>query len=671
MTKVNRFVARYPLVAWTLLVGAIVLALYFSGLELPARMIATGWVGFVVVLTGIDMIRDIMRGHWGLDILAVVAMVATLIVGEYIASIIIVLMLTGGEALEDFAAYRARSELTALLDRAPRHARRFTADGGLEEIAVEEVQVGDELLVRPAEVVPVDGELLDGEATFDEASLTGESLPVERGLGDPVLSGAVNGDRAVRMRATARAEDSQYQRILLLVAESEESKAPTVRVADRFAVPFTVVSLAIAGVAWYLSGDPVRFAEVLVLATPCPLLIAAPVAFLGGSSRAAKSGVIVKGGAALEALARARAVAFDKTGTLSHGRPELVAVRPAGEFTTAEARLASSGGLAMADGGVGDGTYASPSGGLAMADGGVGDGTYASPSGNGGGRAEGAERLLQLAASAEQASGHVLAAGVIRAAQERGLELFPTVDATEVATNGVEATVDGRLLRVGKLAFIQEVDPSARLEALEPGQTAITVAVDGRFAGTLLMRDELRENAPATVAGLREAGFGEIVMLTGDNEVTAIPMAAQAGIERDSVYAGLLPADKVSLVEELEGPVIMVGDGINDAPVLAAADVGIAMGARGSTAASETADVVVMADDIGQVTTAVDIGRHTYKVALAAIWLGVALSLGLMVVAAFGHIPAVVGALTQEIVDLACILYALRALGGPVAKWRA
>lgn len=615
MQRVSGFVRGYPLVAWTLLVLVVVLGLFIGGLEMPAQMIATAWVGLVIVLTVIDMVRDILRGHWGLDVLAVVAMGATLAVGEYLAAIIIVLMLTGGGALEDFAAARARSELTALLDRAPHHARRSLDDGTLVDIPVDEVVVGDVLLVRPAEVVPVDGELLDDEASFDESSLTGESLPVDRVRGEVVLSGAINGERAVRIRATAAAADSQYQRILLLVSEAEAAKAPTVRLADRFAVPFTLVSLAIAGAAWYLSGDPVRFAEVLVLATPCPLLIAAPVAFLGGSSRAAREGVIVKGGATLEGLARARSVAFDKTGTLSHGRPELEAVHTANGYS--------------------------------------------------------ADELLQLAASAEQASSHVLAAGVIRAATERGLPLSPTIDATEVATYGVRATVDGRRVRVGRLAFVREVDPSAMLAPIQSGQSAVMVAVDGRFAGTLLMRDQLRSNAPATVSGLRAAGIDEITMLTGDNEGTALVMARDAGIAAQHVHAALLPADKVALVERMTAPVIMVGDGVNDAPVLAAADVGIAMGARGSTAASETAHVVVMTDDIGKVTTAIDIGRHTYRVALSAIWMGVVLSLGLMVVAAFGHIPAVAGALTQEVVDLAAILYALRALRGPVAAWRA
>jgi len=613
MGTVRLVLAKNPVVALTLVVLAAVLVLLGTGSGGVAQWVASSYVVAIVIVTAVGMVRDILRGHWGLDILAVVAMVATVAVGEYVAGLIIVLMLSGGEALEDFAARRARSELTALLDRAPRTARRLTDDGVLEDVDVAEVRVGDQLLVRPAEVVPVDGELLDEAGVFDESSLTGESLPVERLRGETLMSGAVNGEFAVRMRATASAEDSQYQRILALVAEAEEAKAPTVRLADRFAVPFTLVSLVIAGVAWWASGDPVRFAEVLVLATPCPLLIAAPVAFLGGMSRSARAGVIVKGGATLEALARARSVAFDKTGTLTHGRPELAAVEVAA--------------MEVADGMEPD-------------------------------------AVLRLAAAAEQGSSHVLAAGVIRAARERGLDLPPVERASEVATHGVEAAVDGHTVRVGKLRFVQEVDPAAAFGELAPGHTAVAVAVDGRFAGSLVLRDTLRENAAAMVRVLRQEGLERVVMLTGDNPATARSLAAQAGIEE--THAGLLPEDKVRLVGELPPAVVMVGDGVNDAPVLAAADVGIAMGARGSTAASESADVVIMTDDVGKVVQALDIGRHTYRVALTAIWIGVLLSLGLMGIAAFGHIPAVVGALTQELVDLACILYALRALrGGP------
>ena len=608
--RVNGFIRRYPLVAAVVLVGLVVAVLQLAGLDTAAAWTATIFVLGVVAWTGTGMVRDIRAGHYGLDILAVVAMLATVAVGEYIAALIIVLMLSGGQALEDYAAGRARSELDALLARAPQRARRFPGGDtgrGAEDIPATEVKPGDLLLVRPAEVVPVDGVLVSDRAEFDESSLTGESLPVTRQSGEGVLSGAVNGTRAVLLRAMATTADSQYQRIVALVAEAAESKAPVVRLADRFAVPFTIVSLLIGGLAWALSGDPVRFAEVLVLATPCPLLIAAPVAFLGGMSRSASNGIIVKGGAVLEQLAKARSAAFDKTGTLTHGHPALVAVRPQPGFN--------------------------------------------------------AEEVLGLAASAEQYSSHVLAAAVQEAAAGRGLALQSAEDAQEVATNGVQAVLGGRTVRVGKERFVAETAPDTVPQHLDPGQMVVYVGVDGRFAGALIMSDAVRENAEATLQQLAALGIRHTVMLTGDGQATANSVAAGLGIT--DVQAGLLPGDKVAAVGRMQPrPVIMVGDGVNDAPVLAAADVGIAMGARGSTAASESADVVLVADDVSKVADAVKIGRRTMSVALSSIWLGIALSVVLMLVAAFGFIPAVAGALTQELVDLAAILNALRARSG-------
>ncbi|WP_146360417.1 heavy metal translocating P-type ATPase [Arthrobacter yangruifuii] len=609
--RITNAVRRYPLVFATLLVGVLFLFLQFSGAGTAAAWTAGVFASAVAAKTAVGMVRDILGGHWGLDILAVIAIVATVVVGEYLAALIIVLMLSGGQALEDYAAGRARSELDALLARAPQIAHRFPRGNtqlGTEDIPATAVAPGDLLLIRPAEVVPVDGTLVSGPADFDESSLTGESLPASRQTGDAVMSGSVNGTRAVLLRATATTADSQYQRIVALVAEAADSKAPVVRLADRFAVPFTAVSLLIAGLAWALSGDPVRFAEVLVLATPCPLLIAAPVAFLGGMSRAARTGIIVKGGAVLEQLSRAGTAAFDKTGTLTHGHPELVAVRPQPGFST--------------------------------------------------------DDVLGLAASAEQYSSHVLAASVQQAAAAHGLALQSADTAQEVATNGVEAVLGGRTVRVGKERFVAEVAPDTVPAHLEPGQMVVYIGVDGRFAGTLIMSDAVRADAAATLSRLAALGIRRTVMLTGDGPATAGAVAAGLGIT--DVRAGLLPADKVNAVRSLSPrPVIMVGDGVNDAPVLAAADVGIAMGARGSTAASESADVVLVADDIARVADAVEIGRHTMRVALGSIWLGIALSLGLMVTAAFGFIPAVAGALIQELVDLAAILNALRALTGP------
>ena len=589
-----------------------VLVLEAIGLSFAARVLAVSYVGVFIVWTLAAMVRAVLRGHVGLDILAVVAMVATLAVGEYIASLIVVLMLSGGEALEEFAGRRARRDLTALLDRSPRFAHvvrpHAAHSDDVQGVPVDEVTIGDEVLVRPSEIVPVDGTLLSAHVTFDESSLTGESMPVSRVAGDEVLSGAINGPRAVRIRATRRSADSQYQQIVALVQGARDSRAPVVRLADRFSIPFTAVSLVLAGIGWALSGDPARFAEVLVLATPCPLLIAAPVAFLGGLSRSAKAGVIMKSGAVIEQIARVRSIAFDKTGTLTEGRPDLVDIRPAHGFTSDE--------------------------------------------------------VLLLAASAEQYSSHVLAEGIRRAAISRDLQLLTTDEATEYATNGVQAIFDGRTVAVGKPAYIAELAPDTQRTELGVGEAAAYVAVDGTFAGVLVLADDPRPESPRVVTWMRTHGVERIAVLTGDVSPTALSVAGQVGI--DEVHAELLPPEKVALAAEMQPrPVMMVGDGVNDAPVLAAADIGVAMGAKGATAAGDAADVVILVDSLGKVVDAVSIGPHTLRVAFTAIWIGIALSIGLMLIAMTGVIPAVAGALIQELVDLATILYALRALGGP------
>ncbi|GAA1810345.1 heavy metal translocating P-type ATPase [Agromyces neolithicus] len=606
MARLLKLVRRYWVVTLTLAIGClgIVLALMDAGSAVP--WIFSGYALAIAAWQAVGMVRDMLRGHWGLDILAVTAIVATVAVGEYIAALLVVLMLTGGEALEDYANRRAKRELDALLTRAPQLAHRLEGDD-IVEIPADQVRPGDVLLVRPSEILPVDGTLRSAETTLDESSITGESVPAEKRAGDAVLSGAVNGQSAVEIVATATAADSQYQQIVALVAEASESKAPVVRLADRYAVPFTLFSLALAGVAWWLSGDPVRFAEVLVLATPCPLLIAAPVAFIGGMSRAARNGVIVKGGGVLEQLSAAKTAVFDKTGTLTRGEPTLVAVRPTRGF--------------------------------------------------------GGDELLAAVASAEQYSSHVLAASMIEAARERDLPLADAEWAREAATNGVQAKIDGREVVVGKFAFVREHAPDASRTAIAPGELAVYVAIDGRYAGALLASDRLRSNAHSTLERLDTLGVHQTMMLTGDAKATADHIAAELGITR--VRADCLPVDKVHEVSAItERPVIMVGDGVNDAPVLAAADVGIAMGAKGATAASESASAVILVDDISRVAKAVEIGRDTVRIALQSIWIGIIVSVGLMLVAAFGFIPATVGALLQEVVDLVTILAALRAIGG-------
>ncbi|WP_308467636.1 heavy metal translocating P-type ATPase [Rathayibacter soli] len=622
MRRIFGFIRRYTVVAITIVVGVVGLVLFFSGLPVVAQWLTTAYAIVIAAMQAWDMLRGLFKGRVGIDILAIIAIAATLAVGEYWASLVIVLMLSGGEALEDFASQRARREVSALLERTPVQAHRVATDESIVDVPIDEVAIGDVLLVRPAEVVPVDGLLMTEAASVDESSLTGESLPVELMRGASVMSGSVNGPSVFTMRASAVAADSQYQRVVALVGAAAESRAPIVRLADRFAVPFTLVALAIAGLAWWLSGDPVRFAEVMVVATPCPLLIAAPVAFIAGMSRSAKAGVIVKGGGTLEQLSRVRTVGFDKTGTLTHGTPDVVDVRP-------------SGGLDAGTGGVAAGLRA--------------------------------DELLSLVASVEQYSSHVLAASILATATRRGLTIHPGTDAAESATNGVEATVEGRRVAVGKRAFIAGLGAVIDSPLPVGGQLAVYVAVDGQYAGEVILADRVRENAAATVQRLRELGVRDILMLTGDLRPTAEHVAQQVGIEH--VEAECLPEDKVRIVSgATERPVMMVGDGVNDAPVLASADIGVAMGARGSTAASESADVVIMLDDIGKTVRAVEIGRATTRVALESIWIGIGLSIGLMIVATFGLLPAIVGAVLQEVVDLATILWALRALGGPAER---
>src|SRR5690625_117785 len=600
----HRFLS--PTVVFVLAGLVLALGFFFTGLDAPLAVTAYVIIGTTIIVTAIDMVKALQAGHWGLDILAVVAMVSTLAVQEYLAGMIIALMLTGGEALEDMAAGRATRELDALINRRPTFAHRLEADEiTVTPINISEVAVGDVLIVRGSEVVPVDGQLLSDRASLDEASVTGEALPITKNTDDDIISGTVNGSETFQMRATTTAAESHYTKIVRLVEEAVESRAPMVRMADRYAVPFTVIALLIAGVAWWYSGNATRFAEVLVVATPCPLLIAAPVAFMGGMSSAARSNVIVKEGGTLETLARVRSAAFDKTGTLTRGEPEVVEVRP--------------GALS-------------------------------------------AEETLRLAAAAEQYSVHVFAEPIVAQARRQGLSLPEIFSAEEIATNGVLGTLaDGTRVRVGKPAFIQEAVGELERAELRAGETAVYVSTGDRLAGVIVLADPLRDNAADTMERLKEQGVVTMAMVTGDVAPTAESVAHELGIFQ--VYSETTPRTKVEIVQGLKPtPVLMAGDGINDAPVLAAADVGIAMAGRGATAASESASAVITSGDIGRVADVVHVSRRTVSIALQSIWMGIVISIGLMLVAALGHLPAVVGALLQEVVDLVAILSALRAL---------
>lgn len=602
----------------TLAVGALAVAgLWWLVVPDPALRAAGGaalagaTAAAVAARSVVRMIVRLRAGAFGVDLLAVLAIGATLAVGEYLAALIVAVMLTGGEALESGAEARARRALDALLNGAPRLAHRVSGDGGCEQVRAEEIAVGDVVLVRPGELVPVDATLLGPAAAFDESSLTGESLPVEHVPGDPLLSGSVNGTVAVTATATATAAASQYQVIVALVAEAQRAQAPVVRLADRFALPFTVVSVAIATTAWAVSGEAVRFAEVLVLATPCPLLIAAPVAYIGGLGRAARRGVIVKGGAVLETLSRARTVVFDKTGTLSAGRPSVERVEPQPGVD--------------------------------------------------------ADELLAVAAAAEQYSTHAYAQSILERAHASRLPVPGATGASESGTDGVGALVDGSPVFVGKPAIAARTSTGYRPATLRGGESSIAVTRDGRFAGSIVVTDPVRTEAAGTIARLRGAGVERILLLSGDDERTVARVAAELAV--DEFRSGCRPAEKVAALHAVrERPVIMVGDGVNDAPALAAADVGVAMGARGSTAAGEAADVVVLLDDLSRVADAIEIGRRTTRIALQSIAVGIGLSTVLMLIATTGVVPAVAGALLQEAVDVATILGALRAASAPLSR---
>ncbi|WAC66920.1 heavy metal translocating P-type ATPase [Agrococcus sp. SL85] len=592
-------------------IGAAVVLL-LAGSPVGAAAAATAAAAAAGIALLVAIVRDLRAGSWGLDVLALLAIASTLAVGDTWAAALVGLMVAGGQALEGFAQRRARRHLTQACSPARRRlAQRLDADGPAQPVPVEQVEPGDRLLVTAYALVPVDGTLLDDEADLDESSLTGESLPVPHRRGAALLSGSVNGGRAFRMLATATAGASQYQQVVALVRDATASRPRFVRLADRAAVPFTVVALLVAGTAWAMSGDPVRFAEVLVVATPCPLLIAAPVAYVAGMTRAARSGIIIKDTASIERLAAARTFAFDKTGTLTRGRPRVVRLEPA------------------------DGV-----GGL---------------------------RLLSVAAALERESNHVLAAAVVAEAERLGAPPAAVQDIEEATAMGMQGVLDGERVRAGRASFALPGAAAGPGRSGQAAETRVHVSVGGRPLGAVVLADEARPESASTLAALRAWGVDGIVLVTGDGSDAAAVIAREVGI--GAVHAGLLPAEKVRIVAELpERPVVMVGDGVNDAPVLASADVGIAMAARGSTAASETADIAIVPDDLSRVADLVAIARRTSAVARQSVVAGIAISVALMLIAATGAIPAAVGALLQEAIDVVAILNALRAGAGSLPR---
>ena len=564
----------------------------------------------LVLLT--EIIVSLRRGDVGLDIVAALSMLAALLVGEYLAAVIVALMYAGGQYLESFAERRAGQEMTALLARVPRTALRHRG-GKLDEVKLEAVDTGDRLLVRQGDVVPVDGTVVEGLAVLDQSALTGESLPIQHKTGDTIMSGSTNVGAAFDMLASRRAAESTYAGIARLVAAAERSRAPMSRLADRYAMVFLAATVALAGVAWVWSGDPIRAVAVLVVATPCPLILAVPVAIVSGLSRAAKQGILIKGGKALETLAQIRSLVLDKTGTLTHGRARIVSTTMASDLSPNE--------------------------------------------------------LLRLAASLDQASKHVIAETIVEEAHTRSLDLAVPSDVVETPGEGIEGRVDRRSVIVGGLRFVSRRvtgDPATSVGGKRPpGSVAVAVAVDGELAGILILADELRAGTEALLRSLRRLGIERIVLATGDRREVADNVVA--GLSIDAVRSDLTPDQKtlVVLSERKNGPVMMIGDGVNDAPALAAADLGLAMGAKGAAASAEAADIVLLVDQLDRVLPAIKIARRSRFIALESVYAGIGLSVAGMCAAALGFITPVQGALFQELIDVAVIINALRALYDP------
>jgi len=605
MLKVTKFLGDYKLFGAAL--TAVVVAL---GLVLLGQKTAANWVlGAVALIEVIPLLKDMWEslrsGTYGIDLLAATAIIASVVLGQYWAAIVIVLMLTGGEALEDYAEHRAKSELNALLKNAPQRAR-VIRKGKTLEIKVSEIHINDKIVIDAGDLVPVDAIIIEGSASFDESSLTGESLPQSKDVKSKLLSGSINLDGSVVAKALATAENSQYQQIVKLVQSAYAAQAPFVRLADRYSIPFTFGAFTLALGVWFYTGSAIRFLEVIVVATPCPLILAAPIALMSGMALSSRYGIIVKTGSALEKLAEAKTIAFDKTGTLTSGVLVVDTVKTFGSHT--------------------------------------------------------ADEVLALAASLEQNSNHILAHAIVNEAKSKKLKLIKAKNIKEISGLGVKATIKGKNIIVGRYNLMEQ-EGMQQPKGFKPSdvkQTAAFVALDGEIIGLITVNDELRTESKSTVARLKELGIKKILMVTGDNQSVANKIANQLGIT--DVHANTLPADKLRIIEGTKDrPVAFAGDGVNDAPVLTAADVGIALGAKGSPAASESADMVIMLDDVNRVAVAVRIAQRTFAIAKQSIFIGIGLSVGLMLIFATGKFTALTGAVIQEVVDVVVIFNALRA----------
>lgn len=605
MKKIVKFIWQWKLFSLAAIALVVSLPLYFTGLHTAAYIILAIVSLFEVFPLLWDMVTDIRNGSYGVDILAATAIVAAVLLRQYWAAIVVVIMLTGGKSLEDYADHRALSELNSLLTHAPTTAHLIKNKKQVD-VKASEIKVGDIFIVKPGELVPTDGVITSGQSSFDESSLTGESIPLAKGEKELLLSGSINLDSPVTVKSTASAKDSQYQQIIKLVESAAASKAPFVRLADKYSIPFTLVAYAIAGSVWATTGHAIRFLEVIIVATPCPLLLAAPIALISGMSSASRLGIIVRTGSALERLAQAKTIAFDKTGTLTSAKLKIDKVTSFNGFKNNE--------------------------------------------------------VLTYAASLEQFSNHVIAKAVIAEAQKEKLKLVKVKGLKEIAGLGLKASLKGQTLVVGRAKLLSQegIKLPEDLVHSKQANTIVYVGLADKLVGYINLSDKIRPEAKKTLQTLKNLGIKHFLLVTGDNRQVAESVGSELGIE--DISSDELPADKLKTVEKYpDRPVAFVGDGVNDSPVLAAADVGIALGARGSTAASESADMVIMLDDLSRVAAAYLIAKHTFKIARQSILAGIGLSVILMVVFASGHFLPVYGAVLQEVVDVVVIFNALRA----------
>lgn len=600
----------------------ILIALAATGLALGFAVQAFGqgawsdwiWAAFtlpVLFALLIEIVTSLRQGDVGLDIVAALSMTAALVIGEELAAVVVALMYAGGQYLESFAERKARREMTLLLDRFPRTALRHRA-GVLEEIPLDAITAGDHLMIRQGDIIPVDGSIIRGLAVLDQSALTGESVPVQHRAGEVVMSGSSNVGEAFDLLASRRAAESTYAGIVRLVEAAQRSKAPMSRIADRFSLIFMATAVVLAGGAWLWTGDPTRAVAVLVVATPCPLILAVPVAIVSGLSRAAKHGILIKGGKALETIAQVRSLVIDKTGTLTHGRPRIVATETCSDIP--------------------------------------------------------ADEVLRIAASLDQASKHIVAQAIVSEARERGLGLSIPTDVVETPGEGIEGRVEGRRAIVGGNRFVLSrlADSAGRLHRPHsPGAITVVVALDGKLVGEFSLADELREGTQILLQNLKRLGIERIILATGDRREVA--EAVTVGLSIDALRTELTPDQKILVVlsERKNGPVMMAGDGVNDAPALAAADVGLAMGARGAAVSAEVADVVLLVDQLDRIVPAIEIAQRSRSIAVQSVYVGIGLSVAGMIAAGLGHLTPVQGALFQEVIDVAVILNALRALQQP------